>query len=118
LDEWIKQNYQIVIYILGGAVVLLSSLLTFFLKTDRKRFMEKDEELKKDVQNLSSDLKSDMKILNKEVDDVKSNYNKKFDGVNANIKDIDRLLTDNHLVLLNAIHEVDIKVARLQPREQ
>jgi len=107
LDELINQHSTAIIYILCGVITLLAGALAFFLKIDRKRFLDMIEETKKLVN-------TEINKLNDEVDSVKENYNNKFQVVYEKQDAMKNTMNQNHITLMQAIHKIDIKVTELK----
>lgn len=110
MNDLLQQHTDAIVYILCGVIALLASALTFFLKSDRKKFMDGLEKNYEDIQNLRKDVSQDLEHFNTQLNEVRENYNLKFEKVYGKldaIKDINNL---NYIKLMEAIHKVDSKI--------
>ena len=110
MDDFVKQHGVAVFYIMSTIIVLLTSLLGYFLKWDRKKFMDGLEKNEKKIDAIKIEMTEEIVYVKKEIDGVKKNYNIKFDKVYSRIDDVKETINLNQIELIKAIHAIEMKI--------
>lgn len=114
MEKFLTEYGTAVIQILWFIGVLIFGALIWFLKNDRKNFMAQLNNNAEAIERLEQKVFTRVKEVESEIDEVKKNYNTKFEKVFAKQDIMTDVIGNNHLIILDAIHKIDIKVTELK----
>lgn len=114
MEQLINQHGNAIVQILWFVGVLIFGGLLWFLKNDRKNFMEQLQKNADAIDNLEKKVFLRVNEVESEIDKVRLNYNTKFEKVFTKQDVMTDVINTNHLIILDAIHKIDIKVTQLK----
>lgn len=117
MEEFIQRHPQAIVYVLSALVVGLISILTWFLKSDRKKFMDDIVSTKEYIKECKDEIEDKILFIEGEVDEVQINYNDKFKEVNNKIDTVKDTINKNHIDMMKVANRIDVKVAELKSRQ-
>lgn len=114
LEKLIVEHGNAIVQILWFIGVLIFGGLIWFLKNDRNNFMEQLKKNSEAVSRLERKVFDRVKEVENEIESVRVNYNTKFEKVYRKQDIMTDVIGTNHLIILDAIHKIDIKVTELR----
>jgi hypothetical protein len=110
MDEFLRLHGVAIVYVIGGFSVFLLSILGWFLRNDRKSFMDSLKTLDDKIKECKNEIDSRIDGIMEDVESIKGNYNTKFQKVYDKQDEQVQVTNENHIELLKAIQQVELKI--------